>query len=91
MQSHDFKFTRRGDGKDYAMTSSDNMEQFVLGATRSWSSSFVESSFVEVRSGRVCWELSGKENPFPPNLTLLKLLRLGFWRPPGPPIMGEVQ
>ena len=58
MQSHDFEFTRRGDGKDYAMTSSDNtacvairswsnsfVEQFVRGAVRSWSTSFGSSSF----------------------------------------------
>ena len=57
MQSHDFEFTRRGDGKDYAMTSSDNT---ACVAIRSWSNSFVEQ-FVRgalrsgaVRSGAVC-------------------------------------
>jgi len=77
MQSHDFKFTRRGDGKDYAMTSSDNMEQFVLGATRSWSSSFVESSFVESLLGI---EREGK--PVPAKSYSIKTASLGLLEVP---------
>ena len=78
MQSHDFEFTRRGDGKDYAMTSSDNT---ACVAIRSWSNSFVEQ-FVRgaVRSSGQFGvrELSGKKTRSPPNLTIkLRVLVLG--------------
>ena len=94
MQSHDFEFTRRGDGKDYAMTSSDNtacvairswsnsfVEQFVRGAVRSWSTSFGSSSFGSSLFGLLfvqfgVGELSGKKNPFPPNLYSVTTLNL---------------